>query len=321
MIESLRIKCPSCGIVLDVRNSKNEATKRIVCPNCKKLLAVDFREERPSSSAPKPLAFFFYGAMQLPLQEGVNQMPLSGSDRIRVTMVRLNDGNYKCVVKNLTADGSVLVNSQSVAQDDEIVLADGDELKFGDVVLTYNKKGASGVSQPSTPEPAPNPNPAGPPTPQHTPKRNFVWIGIVPIVAIAFLLAATMLKSSKHSGQKEPVKPKPVIEKPIEPQKPSPKGTGTVCPPPSPTKYETYSDYELEYLAGKGDSKAQYELGTRWINQKDSINIVKGVSYLKQAASGGSSEAKSALRVLNSKLEQAANNGNPHARNLLEVIK
>ena len=33
-METLRIKCPSCGIVLEVRNSKNEKVKKITCPNC-----------------------------------------------------------------------------------------------------------------------------------------------------------------------------------------------------------------------------------------------------------------------------------------------
>lgn len=41
-METLRIKCPSCGIVLEVRNSKNEKVKKITCPNCQKQLAITF---------------------------------------------------------------------------------------------------------------------------------------------------------------------------------------------------------------------------------------------------------------------------------------
>lgn len=42
--EVKRIKCPNCGAVLDVRNSKNEAVKHITCPQCKSGLNVKFRD-------------------------------------------------------------------------------------------------------------------------------------------------------------------------------------------------------------------------------------------------------------------------------------
>ncbi len=41
-----RIKCPSCGVVLDVRNSKNESVKQISCPKCKVGLEVIFLPEQ-----------------------------------------------------------------------------------------------------------------------------------------------------------------------------------------------------------------------------------------------------------------------------------
>ena len=43
-----RIKCPSCGVVLDVTNSKNESVKQITCPKCKAVLEVKF----PPQQAP-----------------------------------------------------------------------------------------------------------------------------------------------------------------------------------------------------------------------------------------------------------------------------
>ena len=42
-----RIKCPKCGIVLDVKNSKAEEEKRIVCPKCKVGLKVRFPKPVP----------------------------------------------------------------------------------------------------------------------------------------------------------------------------------------------------------------------------------------------------------------------------------
>lgn len=41
-MEIKRITCPSCGILLDVKNSKNEAVKLIHCPQCKVPLQVKF---------------------------------------------------------------------------------------------------------------------------------------------------------------------------------------------------------------------------------------------------------------------------------------
>lgn len=41
-MQTKRIKCPSCGVVLDVKNSKNEEVKQIVCPQCKCILQIRF---------------------------------------------------------------------------------------------------------------------------------------------------------------------------------------------------------------------------------------------------------------------------------------
>lgn len=41
-MQTKRIKCPSCGVVLDVQNSKNELVKQITCPKCKAVLQVKF---------------------------------------------------------------------------------------------------------------------------------------------------------------------------------------------------------------------------------------------------------------------------------------
>ena len=33
-MEVKRVKCSNCGIILEVKNSKNEAVKLITCPQC-----------------------------------------------------------------------------------------------------------------------------------------------------------------------------------------------------------------------------------------------------------------------------------------------
>lgn len=46
-MEVKRIKCPNCGVVLDVRNSKNETVKIFTCPQCKATLKVQFCQGKP----------------------------------------------------------------------------------------------------------------------------------------------------------------------------------------------------------------------------------------------------------------------------------
>ena len=101
MLEQLRIQCPSCGIILDVRNSKHEAIKRITCPNCHKQLAVDFQEEEKPEIPLKPLEALYYGEMRIDLHEGTNQISLPACDALEIKVVRLKDGNSKCLVRVL----------------------------------------------------------------------------------------------------------------------------------------------------------------------------------------------------------------------------
>ena len=55
------------------------------------------------------------------------------------------------------------------------------------------------------------------------------------------------------------------------------------------------SDYDLERLATKGDTEAQYVLGVKLIKLGGISNVVRGINYLKVAANNGSSKARSAL--------------------------
>ena len=149
-MEELRIKCPSCGIVLDVRNSKNEDVKRIVCPNCHKHLAVTFHE-LPSPAHPS-IGMLYYGAASYPLKEGIQVIglkdPASKADiqiatgdpslmmeHAKLKVVSLHDGGYKYIVSPHGKNSPVSVNQLPLQEDDEVVLKAGDELKLGDTVL------------------------------------------------------------------------------------------------------------------------------------------------------------------------------------------
>ena len=101
MLEELRIQCPACGIILDVRNSRHEAVKQIVCPNCKKQLAIDFQEK-----------------------------PLLSNEYVEVRAVRIANGGIKRILR-VKRDG-VMLNGQPLQVDDEVVLQENDELNTPD---------------------------------------------------------------------------------------------------------------------------------------------------------------------------------------------
>lgn len=305
-MEELRIKCPSCGIVLEVRNSKNEAVKRITCPNCKKQLAVTFHEE------PKPAQY------------------------VEIKMVQLADGSQKTIVRALTDDHIIKVNGERLLKDDEIVLGPDDQLEidgkpqFGPKTKPESAPTPATVSKPvpaSQPKPEPKDEPKGL-TPAPEPKRNswLLSIAIVAVIVAAFVLwqkfsdskseafsipsADTIVTPRQETGKKDLDAPKPKKEAKKEDAK------ATEQQPAKPAVV-SMSEYDLERMAMKGDAEAQCLLGKRWVNKGDSTNVVKGIKYLKQAAHNGSSEAKTALNKVYATLQQSAAHGSTTASNIL----
>ena len=317
MLEQLRIQCPSCGIILDVRNSKHEAIKRITCPNCHKQLAVDFQEEEKPEIPLKPLEALYYGEMRIDLQEGTNQIPLPACDALEIKVVRLKDGNSKCLVHALNDEPAVLVNDEALGKEDEVALAIGDEIKIGETILTYGQQGKVLPSQPPTP-PAPK-------TPK--PRR---W----PYVVIALAAIVVCLFAIKHFNTKK-------VENPLVEvaDTPTSKHIENNDPPSNPptdnsghqveiieeevvkeVDYTKLSQYDLVQLANKDDARAQYELGKRYVTGDGSNTVVLGINYLKEASRNGSSEAQSTLINVINRLQRKADNGDSIAYQILMSI-
>lgn len=319
-MENLKIKCPSCGIILEVTNSRNEAVKRIVCPYCKKTLAITFHdEEKPKQKTDMvALPALFYGQMRIALQEGLNQIPLPETEDLIIKVARLKDGNCKCLVST-KRENAIWLNDEYLLLNDEVALSDGDLLRIENTVLSFNKP----IEEMTVPTPAPGPLP---PPPKKKP-----WVAVAACTAAMVMMAVFWPKEEKAVE-------KVIPEKKVELKDTFPKTSDTSVTSTDGRKkgrdngdvntkktsvsidYAKLGDYELEDYARKGDIHAQYALGKRWVNIKDSINIVKGTNYLKLASRNGSSEARRALQNVKSTLRNAANNGNTHAENLLKVI-
>ena len=315
-MEELRIKCPSCGIILDVINSKNEAVKRIVCPNCKKQLAVTFRDE------PQAMEY------------------------VSIKMVQLADGSSKCLVRAMTDDHVIKVNGQQLLKDDEVVLAIGDELQIDDTVGIFGKEGHFAFQKPAKKsEPIQKSEPKTEQEQQSIPKsatkpapvvesqspvksRSSWFMAIALISAFLFVFVVWMLwpfGEEKHSNIKNNTIDTVIAQKPVKPvTKPTVDKQDQVTRKQETSKGQPQSsmseanDYELERLAISGDATAQYLLGRRWVNRRDSVNVVKGINYLRLAAQNGSSEARSTLRTVYAALEQSAAKGSSTAANILK---
>lgn len=304
-MEELRIKCPSCGIILDVRNSKNEAVKRIVCPHCKKQLAVTFREEA------QPAQF------------------------VEIKMVQLSDGSTKTIIRVLTEGHEVKVNGSPLLKDDEVVLSPGDRLEVDgkDVtpttpLLRQTQKTAQ-KTETETPQPRQTQT-VDQPAPE-VKSRNYLPYYAAAVVVI-LLLAIVLWKQSsrqqvpasvryevsdtmkgrdyRHSTDKKPASQLRQEQRQKKDKEPQPTEAGS-------TDITSLNNYELEKLAMSGHVEAQYQLGRRWVNLHDSINVVKGIKYLKLAARNGSAEARQALQNVFTALQQSAANGSSTAGNIL----
>ena len=319
-MESLKIKCPACGIILEVTNSKNEAVKRIVCPNCKKTLAITFHDEKEPEQKMDlaSLPVLYYGQMRIALQEGQNQIPLPDSEDVTIRVVRLNDGNCKCLVST-KQDKVVRLNDEYLLMDDEVALSDGDVLHFGKTQLSFNKPFDTDnviKDTSSTAESAPQQTPSE--------KHNW-WITVAACIAAVVLMVSLWPKEEKVVI-KDTTEKKETKDSAIQKSRHSGTITERKKKDDDTNKRRLtiedieIGEFELEQMALKGNVEAQYRLGERWVNSKDSTNIVKGCNYLKLAIRNGHKDANRKFQNVKSTLREAANKGNTHAENLLKVI-
>lgn len=322
MIGELRIKCPACGVVLDVKNSKGEAIKRIVCPSCGTALSVDFQEKKQTAQFSEPLGKLYYGQLPIELKEGINKIPLPNFEVVELNVLRTNGGIIKCIVRPLTPESRVQINGTVLDIADKIILSVGDEVSVGSTTLRYGKPIESAHNT-IMPEPIPN-------KPNRNLKRGLVF-GCMALLIVAFFIAVlwpnkkqdavpisvelTSLepieRTDNHSIKKKEHKERTTKSDNYVPSKPSLQESS------SAHSVQSMTEYELERQAAQGNVEAQFELGRQWVRKGDSVNIVKGIKYLKLAVCNGSEKASNALKTIYHTLEQKAANGNIVAANIL----
>ena len=176
-MQTKRIQCPQCGVVLDVRNSKNEPVKQITCPSCNADLQVKFeRHKEPIEAhtyyAPKisrendgatelatPLtnpkaACVIYEGATYHLEIGENivgrkcstsiaSVQIATDDRYmsrqhcRINVSFLPDGSLKAVLSDYQNKNLTTVDGQAVGKGDEIRLSDGNKITMGHTTVNF----------------------------------------------------------------------------------------------------------------------------------------------------------------------------------------
>ena len=171
-MQTKRIKCPSCGVVLDVQNSKNELVKQITCPKCKAVLQVKFPPQQEPLEAktyyapPKQpvadngatqLAGSNYGATQLvtdtpkistsakllydgisyPLEEGQNIIGRKGNTSKATIQIATDDrymSRQHCSITVTTLPDGTKKAVLSNYQNKNLTSIDGQEIETGDAI-------------------------------------------------------------------------------------------------------------------------------------------------------------------------------------------
>lgn len=82
-MQTKRIICPKCKVVLDVKNSQNETVKQITCPSCKTVLQVKFppQQEQPQQE-PIEAKTFYAPPKQPTIDNGATQLVGDGGETV-----------------------------------------------------------------------------------------------------------------------------------------------------------------------------------------------------------------------------------------------
>ena len=324
-METLRIKCPSCGIVLEVRYSKNEKVKKITCPNCQKQLAITFGDMAAQVGS------LYEGTTRYQLNEGANAIPGIPSGLVELRVVRLKDGTPKHILRALTGEQKVSVNGQSLMQDDEVVLQRGDDLRIEAKSFSFDKLDES-RPQPSITKPQQEvkseSQPLQKPEPEPESKPQKTWLFSLLAVVVGILLVLFLWPVNKTEQPKEEaidsiveISTKVIKEKEKEQRQTVKQETKKDVQPEKKTYDLTSMDlYSLELLANKNDVSAQYELGQRLVRSSGSKNVVLGINWLHKASLNGSSQARQVMNKAVHSLQTKAAQGDSIAYYILNSI-
>ena len=172
-----RIQCPKCGVVLEVKNSKNEELKLITCPQCKASLQVKFAPQQEpvdahtyyappknavSDNGATQLAGAGFGATQLVtptekkasadarlifedrpyfLEEGQNIVGRKGNTSKATVQIATEDrymSRQHCAIRVTTLPDGTKKAVLNNYQNKNLTSVDGQEIETGDEIRLTN---------------------------------------------------------------------------------------------------------------------------------------------------------------------------------------
>ena len=171
--QTINIKCPSCGVILSVTNSKNEDEKRFACPKCGKRLVVPFYrlkhedgetqlDGKSGSQATQMCGDEIQQSCYLECKGQQYELSIGGNiigrkadtsaadvqietvdmfmsrEHAVVNVRRLPNGGLKVDVTNHKNKNSTKINGILLQDGDAIVLHDGDTIELGKTKLTFH---------------------------------------------------------------------------------------------------------------------------------------------------------------------------------------
>ncbi len=176
-MQTKTVKCPSCGVVLEVRNSQNEEVKIINCPQCGMGLRVRFQQQGKemmdadtfipgygdgndteiaglANKADK--VFIVCEGRRYELQEGINivgrksnqssaDVQLEVTDRYisrqnAIVKVKKTDGHLLVTIANYKNPNPIKIRSLTLLNNDEVMLENGDIITMGLTKMTLKKE-------------------------------------------------------------------------------------------------------------------------------------------------------------------------------------
>lgn len=172
-MDTIRIKCPVCGVILEARDDPANAEKSITCPNCKqKNRFKDFKQiasrpskadtnagetqiERRKDSYPGCLidrktskiytlteGSFVVGRRSLhsvskaDIALETDDMGIS-REHMRVDVMSGRDGRYHVYISNANNQNPTYINGELLSGGDKLGLSHGDLISISDTVLVY----------------------------------------------------------------------------------------------------------------------------------------------------------------------------------------
>lgn len=161
-MEVKRVKCPKCGVILEVKNSKNEVVKNFTCPGCNASLSVSFQRQELDDNATRLqcnklnsafLPTLISNGQYFQLNIGRNiigrkadssvaDIQIKTDDRLisrhhaLITVEQAPSGGYLAKLTNYKNKNLTRVNGLDLVDDDEVILEEGATLLMGATILT-----------------------------------------------------------------------------------------------------------------------------------------------------------------------------------------